>query len=416
MQKEPPKKLMDAQYFKNITHFFVAGINYKKSDASMRGRFAVSSEQYASIMEAAAQVGLTELFILSTCNRTEIYGFAHHSKQLIDLLCSQTAGDAETFAKAAYIKNGAAAIEHLFNVGAGLDSQILGDYEIVGQLKTAVKFAKERGFVGAFTERLINCVLQASKQIKNNTALSGGTVSVSFAAVQYIRDNIKDAAQKGILLIGVGKIGRNTCRNLVDYLGTRNITLINRSPEKAETLATELGLKSAPIEALHGEIKKSDIILVATNAAEPTILEAHLEGTGEKWIVDLSIPYNVEAAAQQLPNVHLITVDELSKLKDETLKAREAEVPKAKSYLAEGIAEFRNWYDMRQHVPMLKNLKLKLRELYTNPLYVTATVCPKKMDVHIQRVLNETAGKVKLQNQRGCQYIAAINDFISAKN
>jgi glutamyl-tRNA reductase len=407
---------MDAQYFKNINSFFVVGINYKKSDASTRGLFAVTPDRYSAILQIAGTVGVNELFILSTCNRTEIYGFAHSSEQLIDLLCSQTVGDAATFKQAAYIKKGIAAIEHVFLVGAGLDSQILGDYEIVGQLKTAVKVAKEAGFVGAFTERLINCVLQASKQIKNNTALSGGTVSVSFAAVQFLRDNVADIASKNILLIGVGKIGRNTCKNLVDYLGTRNITLINRSPEKADVLADELGLKSAPIENLHEEIKKSDIILVATNATEPTIIKAHLEGTGEKWIVDLSIPYNVEATAQLLANVHLINVDELSKLKDETLKAREAEVPKAKALIGEGMTEFIEWYEMRQHVPMLKNLKLKLRELYSNAQYVPTAVCPKKMDLHIQRVLNETAGKIKLQNQRGCQYIAAINDFISAKN
>ena len=407
---------MDNHYHKNISNFFIAGINYKKSDACTRGQYAISNEQYLSLLNEAARSGLNELFVLSTCNRTEIYGFAQSSKQLTEVLCSHTAGDADMFAKAAYIKNGVAAIEHLFRVGAGLDSQILGDYEIVGQLKTAVRFAKEAGFVGAFTERLMNCVLQASKQIKNNTALSGGTVSVSFAAVQYLRTKITNVASKNILLVGVGKIGRNTCKNLVDYLGTHNITLINRSPEKAAALAGELQLKSTPIENLPEEIKKADIILVATNATEPTISKAHLEGAGEKWIVDLSIPYNVEEGAQQLPGVHLINVVELSKLKDETLKAREAEVPKAKALLKEGIAEFMDWYEMRQHVPMLKNLKVKLRELYANPLYVSASVCPKKMDVHIQRVLNETAGKIKLQNQRGCQYIAAINDFISSRN
>src|SRR6478609_5789324 len=181
---------MDVQQFKNIESFFVAGINYKKSDAATRGLFAVSPEQYSAILHTASAIGLTELFVLSTCNRTEIYGFAHSSQQLIELLCSKTTGDAQAFAEAAYIKSGIAAIEHLFQVGAGLDSQILGDYEIVGQLKTAVKFAKEAGFVGAFTERLINSVLQSSKQIKNNTALSGGTVSVSFAAVQYIKSVI----------------------------------------------------------------------------------------------------------------------------------------------------------------------------------------------------------------------------------
>ena len=408
---------MDSHYFKDISNFFVAGINYKKSDASVRGQFAIGSEQYANVLEKAAAQGLNEIFILSTCNRTEIYGFAYCSHQLVDLLCSETIGDMETFTRSAYIKNGIEAIEHVYAVGAGLDSQILGDYEIVGQLKTAVKFSKQQGFVGAFTERLINSVLQSSKLIKNNTELSGGTVSVSFAAVQYIRSAVAKPSSKNILLLGVGKIGRNTCKNMVDYLETRNITLINRSPGKAEELADELGLRSAPLEDLAEEIAKADIILVATNSAEPTILKEHVEGQGKKLIIDLSVPYNVEAAAQVLPNVQLVNVDELSKLKDDTLKMRMAEVPKARAIITELMEEFEEWVDMRKHVPMLRELKVKLKELYTHPQYTdTTTTCPKKLDIQIQRVLNETAGKVKVQNQRGCQYIAALNDFISAKN
>ena len=407
---------METQYFKNISNFFVAGINYKKSDASIRGQFAVSNDQYSTILELASLHGLNELFILSTCNRTEIYGFAHHSNQLVDLLCSQTIGDAETFRKAAYIKNGAEAIEHVFNVGAGLDSQILGDYEIVGQLKTAAKFAKEQGFVGAFTERLINCVLQSSKLIKNNTVLSGGTVSVSFAAVQYITNMVVNPSAKNILLLGTGKIGSNTCKNLVDYLGTKNITLINRSQEKAEELANELGLRLSTLQNLDTEVAKADIIVVATNSPEPIILKKHVEGKGEKLIIDLSIPYNVEEAAQALPNVQVVNVDKLSKIKDDTLKMRLAEVPKAKAIIAELMTEFEEWCDMRRHVPMLKDLKIKLKELYGHPQYVQTTTCPKTIDTHIQRVLNDTAGKIKVQNQKGCQYIAALNDFISAKN
>ncbi|HYK56468.1 MAG TPA: glutamyl-tRNA reductase [Flavisolibacter sp.] len=407
---------MNTPYFKNINNFFVAGINYKKSDASIRGRFAINDDQYTTVLQQAADQGLNEIFILSTCNRTEIYGLAHCSHQLVELLCSQTTGDAETFKKSAYIKNGIEAVEHVFNVGAGLDSQILGDYEIVGQLKTAVKFSKKQGFVGTFTERLVNSVLQSSKLIKNHTELSGGTVSVSFAAVQYIRNKVVNPSAKTILLVGVGKIGRNTCKNLVDYLGTTKITLINRSPEKAEELASELGLTSAPLQNLAQEVKKADIILVATNSPEPTILKQHLEGQGEKLIIDLSIPYNVEEAAQHLPNVQMINVDELSKLKDETLKMRLAEVPKAKTIIGELMQEFEEWCEMRKHVPLLKDLKVKLKELYAHPQYIHTTVCSKTIDTQIQRVLNETAGKIKVQNQRGCQYIAALNDFISAKN
>lgn len=407
---------MNSQYYKNISNFFVAGINYKKSDACVRGQFAINNEQYARILEKAAAQELTEVFILSTCNRTEIYGFAYCSHQLTELLCSETLGDVETFNRSAYVKNGSEAIEHVFQVGAGLDSQILGDYEIVGQLKTAVKFAKEKGFVGAFTERLVNCVLQSSKSIKNQTELSGGTVSVAFAAVQYIRSKVLQPSSKHILLLGVGKIGRNTCKNMVDYLETRNITLVNRSPEKARELAEELGLQYAPLEDLAHQIDRSDIILVATNSAEPTILKQHLEGKGKKLIIDLSIPYNVEEAAQQLENVQLVNVDELSRLKDETLKMRMAEVPKAKMIIAELMEEFDDWCEMRKHVPLLKDLKSKLKELYAHPQYLPADSCPKKMETQIQRVLNDTAGKIKIQNQRGCQYIAALNEFISAKN
>src|SRR5882762_3456524 len=174
----------------DISKFFIAGINYKKTDAAIRGQFAISNEQYEKILHLAPAHHLYELFILSTCNRTEIYGFAEEPSQLINLLCTQTTGDPADFSDIAYIKNGLEAVEHLFQVSAGLDSQILGDYEIVGQIKTAVKFARERGFIGAFTERLVNCVLQSSKSIKNQTALSGGTVSVSFAAIQYIKERM----------------------------------------------------------------------------------------------------------------------------------------------------------------------------------------------------------------------------------
>lgn len=406
---------MDLHFSKNISNFFVAGINYKKSDASVRGQFAINKDQYSTLLESAPLQGLSELFILSTCNRTEIYGFATNADQLIDLLCSQTIGNAVDFRNSAYIKNGRDAVEHIFAVGAGLDSQILGDYEIVGQLKTAVRLSKHNGFVGNFTERLINCVLQSSKLIKNTTSLSGGTVSVSFAAIQYIRNNIIDPATKNILLLGVGKIGSNTCKNLVDYLNTKNITLINRSPEKANDLAQKLGLHSEPVLNLSREIKKAGIILIATNSPEPIILKEHLEGCGQKLIIDLSIPYNVEQEARKLSNIKLINVDELSKLKDETLKKRESEIPKAKHIINQHLEEFYDWYQMRQHAPLLKDLKGKLKEIYADPHYIRHPLsCAKKIDVEIQRVVNDTAGKIKIQNKRGCQYINAISEFISA--
>jgi len=403
----------------DISGFYVVGINYKKTDAAIRGQFAVSNEQYAHLLTLAPSFHLSELFVLSTCNRTEIYGFADNAGQLAGLLCSGTTGNSQTFLDMAYIKRGAEAIEHLFLVSAGIDSQILGDYEIVGQIKQAVKFARERQFIGAFLERLVNCVLQSSKSVKNQTELSGGTVSVSFAAIQYIKErftDLPDGSGKQILLIGIGKIGRNTCRNMVDYLGTRNITLMNRTEERAAELAAETGVGYAPLSEIGAYVSKADIILVATNAEHPTLLCSHLEGQGDKLVIDLSIPCNVEKAAAQLPGLTLINVDDLSKIKDETLQKRQAEVPKARAIIAEHIAELMDWHAMRKHVPVLKAVKTKLKELHTHPLYSRLAgdvlSVDGDMDEQIQRVINGMATRMRQHNQGGCHYIQAINEYI----
>jgi glutamyl-tRNA reductase len=404
---------MNGTGLKDISRFFITGINYKKTDAAIRSQFAILDDQYAAIIETAPSFGINEFFIISTCNRTEIYGFADSAEQLINLLCTQTDGSAEKFSELAYSKNGIGAIEHLLEVAAGLDSQILGDYEIVGQIKKAAKTAKDFGCIDAFTERLINSALQASKAIKNRTELSGGTVSVSFAAVQYIRENVKAINDKKILLLGTGKIGRNTSKNIVDYLETKNITLINRTEAKAKQLADELGLQSAPLNQLAEQIASADVIITATNSTEPVILEPHLKNAGKKLIIDLSVPYNVEALAQQLPNITLVNVDELSKMKDETLTKRIAEVPKAKAIIAEQIKEFVDWYKMRKNVPVLKAVKSKLKEIHTSPLFIPLANERTSPDERIQRVINGMASKMREQNQRGCYYIEAINEFIA---
>jgi glutamyl-tRNA reductase len=409
---------MNTKDKQNIQNFWVAGVNYKKTDASVRGLFAINTDQYDHLLSVAPRYGLNEFFILSTCNRTEIYGFAETVSQLTELLCGECAGDIDTFSQLAYIKNGDEATEHLFDVAAGLDSQILGDYDILGQIKKSVKQAKGAGFVGAFMERLINSVLQASKAIKTNTGLSGGTVSVSFAAVHYIKEFVKEVTDKKIMLLGTGKIGRSTCRNLVDYLNTKNITLVNRTEETAVELAKELGLRSAPIEALESELRSSDIIIVSTGAADPIILKEHLDGHGAKMIIDLSVPSNVEAEAKQLPGISFIDVDMLSKIKDETLLQRKAEVPKALEIIEEHMAEFKAWCDMRKHVPILKEVKNKLKEIYIAPILLNNNnhFCAEQLALHedrIQKVINTLATKMRRDHTPGCHYIQAINEFIA---
>ena len=403
----------------HIDKFFVAGISYKKADVTTRGQFAVSNIHYDAALKQAQQRGLYALFILSTCNRTEIYGFADNVSQLINLLCTQTSGNSETFTELGYSKQGHEAIAHLFKVGAGLDSQIMGDYEIVGQLKGAVKFAKDRNFINNFLERLVNSVLQASKSVRNKTALSGGTVSVSYAAIQYIKERQSSIAGKKILLIGTGKIGRNTCKNLVDYLGATDILLINRSDKKAADLAAELNLNYSSMADLVQQVAVADIILIATSAAEPVLLKEHLENKGDKLIIDLSIPYNVANNVSQLPNVDLVNVDTLSKVQDAALEKRIAEVPKALEIIAEHYANFMEWHRMHhQNAPVLQSIKVMLNNislLHQQELNKPQTRCPYiAAEQKIQQIINGVAGKMHNENARGCYFIEAINEYMSA--
>ena len=402
-----------------FSQFFVAGINYKKTDTRIRGSFAVNNDQYQSILDAARDHQIQDLFVLSTCNRSEIYGIAENPAQLADLLCAQTDGNPALFNEMAYVKSGMNAVRHLFDVAAGLDSQILGDYEIVGQLRVAVRFARERGFIFPLLDRTINQVLQSSKEIKTFTSLSDGTVSVAFAAVQYIRDHFPDIRNQRILLLGAGKMGTNACRNMVDYLGTTNITLINRTEEKALALAENLGLRSAGIEDLAAEVIAADVILVATHATEPLITTNMLSSVaGRKTIIDLSIPCNVDKQVGQLTRIRLIDVDSLSRIKDETLLLRAAEIPKAKDIIAAHMQELLEWQAMRRNVPVLKEVRTKLQEIHCSPWFEQSInptpATPVTADQRIQRVLNGMASKMRRENQRGCQYIEAINEFIAA--
>ncbi len=411
---ENNKKTLTQQ---RISGFWMAGISYKKTDALVRGLFTITTEQYVRIIALSKAAGISEVFILSTCNRTEIYGLAADVSLLIQLLCTQTTGTNTDFQKFCYTRGGYEAVTHLMNVSAGLDSQVLGDYEIVGQVKAATKMAKENGGIGPFMERLINTALQASKAVKGNTCLSGGTVSVSFAAIQFIKENISDYKGKKILVVGTGKIGRNTCRNLVDYLYTKNITLINRTAEKAASVAQSLGLQHAPVQTLSAEANSADIIITSTNAPVPVIYASFFTENKPRLVIDLSVPCDVEPAVKELENIRLLNVDELSKMKDETLQKRKAQVPQAAAIVAAHVEEFVSWCNMRLHVPVLISLKTKLQQIDIShlggcaPVFITSNEIKEQK---IQKVINTTAKKLKSQNSHGCNYIQAINEFMES--
>lgn len=400
-----------------LENFFVAGINYKNTDAATRGRFSISQNQYKEILNIAHLYEISELFILSTCNRTEIYGFAKDADQLIELLCSHTKGIAQLFKSMVYIQSGMDAVTHLYNVGSGLDSQILGDYEIVSQLKQAVAFSRQHKFIGSFTDRLVNSVLQTSKKIKTETNLSTGSVSVSFSAVKYIKEHANYEPGSKILVLGAGKIGRSFCKNLVDYFGNKNITVVNRSADKAIQLSKDLDIQFAPVNEISYQVALSDIILVATSSVEPVLLKSYLKNNGKKVIIDLSVPCNVEAGVESYAGITLIHVDQISKIKDDNLKKRELEIPKAKQIIDMHIKEFIEWHEMRKNVPVLKEFKNKLKEIYTLPVFSftknKTSISSQNADEKIRPAVKGMAIKMRVSRQLGCDYIQAIHDFMT---
>ncbi len=345
----------------NHKNFYVIGISYQKADAQTRGKFNLSLDQRLALLEKAKSFGLTSVVTSSTCNRTEIYAFANQADILVNLLCEFSIGDTPTFYKSGYILENENAINHMYRVGGGLDSQILGDFEIISQIKSAFTLSKKKDMVNPFMERLINSVIQASRRIKNETRISSGVTSVSFASVQYILDHIDHVSDKKILLFGTGKIGRNTCENLVKHTSNKNITLINRTKDKAEEIAGKFNLIVKDFSELQSEIRSTDILIVATGAQSPTITKELIYPKKDLLVLDLSIPKNVADDVEGMTNVKLLHLDFLSQLTDETLSKRKAYIPDAEAIIEDVKAEFNEWLDTRKFAPTIKALKDKFK-------------------------------------------------------
>ena len=342
------------------TSFYVIGISYKKADAKLRGDFSLSPTKKARLLNQAKTSGIQSIVATSTCNRTEIYGFVNDPNELVQLLCNNTVGTIEALEPVAYTLKDSLAIEHMFRVGAGLDSQILGDFEIISQLKSSARVSKKYGLLDAFLERLINSVIQASKRIKTETKLSSGATSVSFASVQYILKSVKDVTTKNILLFGTGKIGRNTCENLIKHTKNEHITLINRTRDRAEKIAGKFKVLVKDYSQLPEEIKNTDILIVATGAQNPTVDKQLIQNKKELLILDLSLPKNVDENVKDLKNVTLTHLDELSNITDETLNKRKEFIPVAEAIIEEIKSAFLAWLEYRKFAPTIKALKEKL--------------------------------------------------------
>lgn len=351
-------------------NFAVLSISFEKADAEIRGKFAFFDENVKSFVNEIHDQNLGDAFVVSTCNRTEIYTTSQNYLLIAELYCKSTGVSLTEFMKYVNILKHEEALNHLFRVAAGLESQIIGDFEIIGQIKNAYhRFKKEKQNSNPFLERAINSAIQISKRIKNETGISNGAASVSYAAVHYILKNQQQISDKNILLLGVGEIGQNTVENLVKHVYKPKVKIANRSKDKAEKIAEKYKIPHIDFADFNDELKQTDILIVATGAKHPIINKSHFPNGKETLVIDLSIPNNVEKDITENQNISLVDVDQLSLHISETMVQRQKEIPKAEEIIKEMTKDFLEWEKKRKLAPNIHHFKAVLKNMERNEMH-----------------------------------------------
>ena len=330
-----------------VKKFYVVGVSFKKTDTQHRSKFSVAAEQGLKAYHQSSSC-LEHYMILSTCNRTEIYGFAPCEYVLMSFIKSMSGASQEEVASNVYVKEGDEAVKHLLSVAAGLDSQIPGDYEIIGQIRSAFQVSKKSGRSNGFIERVVSQANQVSKAIKNNTAFSDGTVSVSYSVARQISKIINTEGLHKVCIVGLGKIGHNTLKYIRQHAPAAEITIVNRNEKKLSEIASQYILKPFPFSSLSEAVKESEIVVVATSVAEPILLLNQIKSTSVRYVFDLSMPRNVAPDVYHYTGVKVFDVDQISAAVNETLDKRLAEVPKVKAIVQLKAQEFFDWQERRK--------------------------------------------------------------------
>ncbi|UFK96739.1 glutamyl-tRNA reductase [Kaistella faecalis] len=351
-------------------NFAVLSVSFEKADAETRGKFAFFDENIKNFVSEIHDENLGDAFVVSTCNRTEIYTTSQNYLLIAELYCKTIGVSLTEFMQYVNILKHEEALNHLFRVAAGLESQIIGDFEIIGQIKNAYhRFKKVKRNSNPFLERAINSAIQISKRIKNETGISNGAASVSYAAVHYILKNQTQISDKNILLLGVGEIGQNTVENLVKHVYKPKVKIANRTSDKAEKIAEKYKIPHIEFENFQEELAQTDILIVATGAQHPIINKTHFPNGKETLVIDLSIPNNVEKDITDNTNVSLVDVDQLSLHISETMVQRQKEIPKAEEIIREMTKDFLEWEKKRKLAPNIHHFKAVLKNMERNEMH-----------------------------------------------
>jgi glutamyl-tRNA reductase len=334
-------------------NLLLIGVNHQTAGLAARERLAFAPTEMVEVLaHARRHACVCEAVLLSTCNRTEFYvvatDVAAAEQQLRDAVLRARALDLLAAGPHRYVRTGADVAEHLFRVAASLDSLVLGDVQILGQVKDAYAVAREAGAAGPVLDRLFECALHAGKRARAETAIGVGTVSIPAVAVETAAMGLCGLEDRHVVVLGAGETARLAALHAAQC-GPASLTIVNRGPERGQALAVEVGGDALPLGAIGEAIARADVVFAATRAPVPVITRAHVEAAMRTrpgrplWLMDLAVPRDIEAAATDVPGVVLHAIDDLRVTLDQHLATRTAQVPRVEQIVSEEAARFAGW-------------------------------------------------------------------------
>jgi glutamyl-tRNA reductase len=352
----------------------VLGASHHTAPAQIRDeiQFSVSDVESFCGRLRASRDEILELSVLSTCNRTEIYSLVRNpdvGQQLIrNAVEAQKGVPHLANGRYTFLLEGPATVRHLFRVASGIESLMVGEPQILGQVRDAHKMADLHRTSGAVTTRLFDTALRVGKRARTETEIGKGTTSVAYAAVEMALKVFDGLAKHTVAVIGAGETGALVARHLADQKPGRLI-IVNRTPERAAQLAAELGAEARPMDTLADVLREASVVVAATGAQEPVIRVEQIREAAKKRgasplvVVDIANPRNVDPAVSKLDNVFLYDLDALEGIADQNRQRRAKEIPKVEAIVDEEVAQFVGWYESLQVVPVLRALRDRFHTL-----------------------------------------------------
>ncbi len=342
--------------------WLVIGINYKKANIEKRQEYALSDEEIVATYETFKSIGIDNALIISTCNRTEFFlpkRFHDKAMSILTLHVYKKEIEHQYFK----LKIGKDAIQYFFSICNGLESQIIGDFEILGQVKKFCLISKRSKMLSGTWERIINSGIHSAKKARVETQFYNGASSTSYAGIEYLKKIDFDFKKSNFLLIGTGKIGMHSLDHLLKIVPGSKITVSNRSLEKAKEVSSKNKMGFIPFEKIPEKIKFFEVIICATNADHYIINAEMIEGGNTKVLLDLSVPMNIDPQINNLKGFTLLNIDQLSSIVNENLNKRKAEIEKVKRIQESNLQELNQWFMIKTSMPMFSELKGELNQL-----------------------------------------------------